>query len=61
MNFSSNLIDEDNIFIRTNVWKGDIAMRQMIKDMIDRIDDYELLMLIYEVIHNLVLKKEKGE
>jgi len=53
--------NEDNIFIRTNVWKGDIAMRQMIKDMIDRIDDYELLMLIYEVIHNLVLKKEKGE
>lgn len=52
---------EDNIFTRTNVWKGDITMRQMIKDMIDRIDDYELLMLIYEVIHNLVLKKEKGE
>lgn len=36
-------------------------MRQMIKDMIDRIDDYELPMLIYEVIHNLVLQKEKGE
>jgi len=53
--------NEDNIFIRTNVWKGDITMKQMIKDMIDRIDDYELLMLIYEVIHNLVLKKEKGE
>lgn len=36
-------------------------MKQMIKDMIDKIDDYELLIFIYEVIHNLLLKKEKGE
>lgn len=36
-------------------------MKQMIKDMIDKIDDCELLIFIYEVIHNLLLKKEKGE